>query len=124
VVVWDNLNTHVSGAMGERVAARDWLRVYQLPPYAHELNPVDGVREGWAAWDLTTPGGVWVEVKSAAYVQSWAQKELSRISFSTPRPLAWMRGPGWWLSMVSGARARSAIVGDECVNPPRSGDAF
>ena len=91
VVVWDNLNTHVSGAMGERVSARDWLRVYQLPPYAHELNPVDGVREGWAAWDLTTPGGVWVEVKSAAYVQSWAQKELSRISFSTPRPLAWMR---------------------------------
>ncbi len=51
VVVWDNLNTHVSGAMGERVAARDWLRVYQLPPYVHELNPVDGVREGWAAWD-------------------------------------------------------------------------
>ena len=49
VVVWDNLNTHVSGAMGERVSARDWLRVYQLPPYAHELNPVDGVREGWAA---------------------------------------------------------------------------
>jgi hypothetical protein len=91
VVVWDNLNTHVSAAMGELVAARDWLTVFQLPPYAHELNPVDGVREGWAAWDLTTPGGVWVEVKSAAYVQSWAQKELSRISFSTPRPLAWMR---------------------------------
>ena len=43
VVVWDNLNTHVSGAMGERVAARDWLRVYQLPPYAHELNPVEQV---------------------------------------------------------------------------------
>jgi putative transposase len=32
VVVWDNLNTHVS-------AARDWLTVVQLPPYAHELNP-------------------------------------------------------------------------------------
>ena len=38
VVVWDNLNTHVSGAMGERIAARDRLTVYQLPPYAHELN--------------------------------------------------------------------------------------
>ena len=33
--------------------------------------PTDGVREGWAAWDLTTPGGVRVEVKSAAYLQSW-----------------------------------------------------
>jgi putative transposase len=41
VVVWDNLNTHVSHAMAELVAARDWLTVCQLPPYAHELNPVE-----------------------------------------------------------------------------------
>jgi hypothetical protein len=50
--------------------------------------PAGGVREGWAAWDLTTPDGVRVEVKPAAYLQSWAQKELSRISFGTPRTLA------------------------------------
>ena len=43
VVVWDNLNSHVSAAMAELVAARDWLTVYQLPPYAHELNPVEPV---------------------------------------------------------------------------------
>jgi hypothetical protein len=41
VVVWDNLNTHVSAAMKELITARDWLTVYQLPPYAHELNPVE-----------------------------------------------------------------------------------
>jgi hypothetical protein len=41
VVVWDNLNTHVSAAMNELIAARDWLTVFQLPPYAHELNPVE-----------------------------------------------------------------------------------
>ena len=41
VVVWDNLNAHVSGAMEELIAARDWLTVYRLPPYAHELNPVE-----------------------------------------------------------------------------------
>ena len=41
VVVWDNLNTHISAAMTELVAARDWLTVCQLPPYAHELNPVE-----------------------------------------------------------------------------------
>jgi putative transposase len=41
VVVWDNLNSHVSAAMTDLVAARDWLTVYQLPPYAHELNPVE-----------------------------------------------------------------------------------
>jgi putative transposase len=43
VIVWDNLNTHVSEAMTGLVAARDWLTVYRLPPYAHELNPVEPV---------------------------------------------------------------------------------
>jgi transposase len=43
VVVWDNLNAHVSAAMDELIAARDWLTVYRLPPYAHELNPVEPV---------------------------------------------------------------------------------
>jgi transposase len=41
VVVWDNLNVHVSAAMRELIAARDWLTVFRLPPYAHELNPVE-----------------------------------------------------------------------------------
>ena len=41
VLVWDNLNTHVSKAMTELVAARDWLTVFRLPPYASELNPVE-----------------------------------------------------------------------------------
>ena len=31
VLVWDNLNTHTSRAMGELIAARLWLTVYQLP---------------------------------------------------------------------------------------------
>ena len=45
VGVWDNLNTHVSQAMAELIAARPWLTVFRLPPYAHELNPVEPV---WA----------------------------------------------------------------------------
>jgi hypothetical protein len=43
VVTWNNLNTHLSAAMKELVAAREWLTVCQLPPYAHELNPVEPV---------------------------------------------------------------------------------
>jgi hypothetical protein len=43
VLVWDNLNTHLSAAMAEPIAARPWLTVYRLPPYAHELNPVEPV---------------------------------------------------------------------------------
>jgi putative transposase len=45
VVVWDNLNAHVSGVMAGLIAARDWLTVFRLPPYANELNPVE---RAWA----------------------------------------------------------------------------
>jgi transposase len=40
-VVRDGLNTHTSRAMRELVAARDWLTVFRLPPYASEMNPVE-----------------------------------------------------------------------------------
>ncbi|MEU1409560.1 transposase, partial [Streptomyces sp. NPDC005728] len=43
VLVWDNVNTHISRTMHDLIAARLWLTVYQLPPYAPELNPVEGV---------------------------------------------------------------------------------
>jgi hypothetical protein len=43
VLIWDNLNTHTSRAMRELIAARAWLTVFQLPPYASELNPVEGI---------------------------------------------------------------------------------
>ncbi len=41
MVVRDTLNAHFSREMDGLVAARDWLTVYRLPPYAHELNPVE-----------------------------------------------------------------------------------
>ncbi|WLW55497.1 transposase [Streptomyces sp. SX92] len=43
VLVWDNLNMRVRRTMQELIAARLWLTVYQLRPYAPELNPVEGV---------------------------------------------------------------------------------
>lgn len=46
-------------------------------------------RDEWAAWDLTTPEGYKVEVKSSAYLQSWSQRELSKIFFNVPKTLAW-----------------------------------
>lgn len=42
-VIWDNLNTHISATMRELVAGRDWLHVIQLPAYAPDLNPTEGV---------------------------------------------------------------------------------
>lgn len=46
VLVWDNINTHVSTRMAELIARRNWLTVYRLPTYAPELNPQEGV---WSA---------------------------------------------------------------------------
>lgn len=43
VLVWDNLNTHISVAMRELIAARDWLHVVRLPAYAPDLNPTESV---------------------------------------------------------------------------------
>ena len=49
----------------------------------------DTVRDEWGAYDLKTSEGIKVEVKSAAYIQSWHQSKLSAISFRTPKTLAW-----------------------------------
>jgi transposase len=43
VLIWDNLNTHVSAAMRALIAARDWLHVIRLPAYAPDLNPTEHV---------------------------------------------------------------------------------
>lgn len=47
------------------------------------------VREELAACDLEAPGGTLVEVKSAAYIQSWYQEQPSRISFRVPKSRGW-----------------------------------
>lgn len=43
VLIWDNLNTHISAAMRALIAARDWLHVIRLPAYAPDLNPTEHV---------------------------------------------------------------------------------
>jgi hypothetical protein len=50
---------------------------------------LDGVRDEWGAFDLTTPEKIKVEVKSAAYIQSWTQHRLSAIVFHIPKTRAW-----------------------------------
>lgn len=49
----------------------------------------NALRDEWAAYDLETPDGIKLEIKSAAYVQSWFQRTLSKISFSTKAALYW-----------------------------------
>jgi hypothetical protein len=43
VLIWDNLSVHLDKRMSEFIADADWLTVVQLPSYAPELNPVEGI---------------------------------------------------------------------------------
>ncbi|MEQ9401909.1 MAG: hypothetical protein RJQ04_22265 [Longimicrobiales bacterium] len=67
----------------------------------------DDVRVEWDAYDLRTPSGVRVEVKSSAFVQCWAQKALSRPVFS-----------------IRSARGWDAETGTTAADPTRSADVY
>ena len=47
------------------------------------------VRVEWEPYDVRTPTGITVEVKSSAYLQAWPQRELSRITFGGLRSRTW-----------------------------------
>lgn len=56
---------------------------------ALDLGIADGVQNSWEAYDLTTQDGIRVEVKSSAYIQTWYQKEHSKILFNIRPSLSW-----------------------------------
>lgn len=56
---------------------------------ASALGLNQGVRNVWDSYDLKTETGIKIEVKSAAYVQSWYQQKLSNIIFNIRSTLAW-----------------------------------
>ena len=53
------------------------------------LGEAGGVRIEWDAYDVVSSEGVKVEVKSGAYLQSWAQSELSPITFGIQPTYGW-----------------------------------
>jgi hypothetical protein len=55
---------------------------------ATAIGATNGVRDEWAAYDLNDPRGISIEVKSAAYIQSWKQKRFSAITFSCAKSFA------------------------------------
>ncbi|MBD2261232.1 hypothetical protein [Pseudanabaena sp. FACHB-2040] len=56
---------------------------------ASALNLTSSLRVEWNAFDLITPEQVRIEVKSAAYLQSWQQKKVSTIRFSIASSYGW-----------------------------------
>ena len=75
--VSDLVSNTMRGVLAEFIVAR-----------ALDIDTTAG-REEWAAYDLRTADGVTVEVKSAAYVQSWAQHRPSAIQFAVGKRRAW-----------------------------------
>ena len=53
------------------------------------LTCVSGVRSAWGDCDLVTRAGTRVEVKAAAYLQSWRTETLETIGFGGLRGRAW-----------------------------------
>ena len=54
-----------------------------------DLGIESSVRTEWDSYDLLTEDGIKIEVKSAAYLQSWKQEKLSNISFSIAPTKGW-----------------------------------
>jgi len=69
-------------------AARGILAEY-IVASALGLAGTDRVRSEWDAYDLLTFDGIKVEVKSAAYLQSWYHKKLSAINFGIRPTIGW-----------------------------------
>ncbi|WP_426366745.1 hypothetical protein [Streptomyces sp. E-08] len=56
---------------------------------ATALGAATGTRTEWDAVDVRTPEGWHIEVKSTAYLQSWAQSRPSRATFGIAPAAAW-----------------------------------
>ena len=70
---------------------------------AQALGVSDGIRNEWDSYDLRSLSGLRIEVKSAAYLQTWAQRVESAISFDIRPTLAWDANTNEFAQKRSGA---------------------
>ena len=75
------------------------------------------VRVEWDTVDITAPEGIKIEVKSAAYLQSWHQDRPSAISFGIAKKRPWDPKT----NQYGKTRVRSADVYVFCLLTPKDG---
>jgi hypothetical protein len=76
ILCWDNLNTHTSATMRRFTGAHpDWLTAVQLPAYAPELNPAEGV---WALLKHQLANRV---TRTADQLAATSKTELKRMQY-------------------------------------------
>jgi hypothetical protein len=59
---------------------------------AHALGLAGAPRKCWEEWDIITPRGLKIEVKSSAYLQAWTQERISSVGFSGLRSFHYEAG--------------------------------
>ena len=70
------------------------VRGYLAEFFVAKAVGATGARIEWDAFDVLTPEGIKVEVKSAGHLQAWAQRRLSRISFGSMKGRTWTAEDG------------------------------
>lgn len=77
-------------------------------------------RVEWDSWDVTSPDGVRIEVKTSGYIQAWAQKKLSVPTFRVAPAYGWDSSTGAW----SDQQSLNAHVYVFCLHTATSHDTY
>lgn len=77
-------------------------------------------RVEWDPWDVTTPDGLKIEVKSSGFLQAWTQTKLSTPTFRVAPAYGWDPSTGTW----STGQQFHADVYVFCLHTARSHDAY
>ncbi|WP_306371672.1 transposase [Nocardiopsis sp. CC223A] len=73
---WDNLNVHLTRELTDFAAEhQDWLRIVQLPRYAPELNPAEGI------WSLLTRYLADFAAADLAHLTGVVKRKLKKIQY-------------------------------------------
>ncbi|MFE1785430.1 transposase [Streptomyces sp. NPDC059506] len=76
VLVWDNVRLHLARGMREFIDRNaDWLTVFQLPTYAPDLNPQEGI------WSLVKREIGNLAVADLARVVRAVERRLKQIQY-------------------------------------------
>ena len=78
----DLLNNTQRGVMAEFLVYSSFKSEYPPPPRTQ-------MRVNWLPFDVTSPSGRRIEVKSAAYLQSWTTDFPAQIQYDIAPKLAW-----------------------------------
>jgi putative transposase len=88
VLVWDRLSLHKTPTIRAAIAARPWLRVYLLPAYAPELNPVEKV------WSTMKGSLANLAVRTATDLAAAVKNRLKRMQYRTRLIDGYLTGTG------------------------------